>query len=218
MEDVALLAEAGRVTGSAASRRLRAQGKVPAVLYGHGTEPIALAVDRKELRAALTHEAGLNALITLKVGDARHLAMARQLQRAPVGGSLDHVDFVVVRRDEIVAVEVPVRVVGEAIEVERADGLVEQLLFSLLVHATPANIPPAIEVDVTNLTVGDSVRVSDLSLPEGAQTEMDPEEPVVIAQAARAEEELGEGGETAEGAATEPASGQDPTGGTASEE
>jgi len=218
MEDVALLAETGRVTGSAASRRLRAQGKVPAVLYGHGTDPIALAVDRKELRAALTHEAGLNALITLKVGDARHLAMARQLQRTPVGGSLDHVDFVVVRRDEIVAVEVPVRVVGEAIEVERADGLVEQLLFSLLVHATPANIPPAIEVDVTNLTVGDYVRVSDLSLPEGAQTEVDPEEPVVIAQAARAEEELGEADESAEGAAAEPAGGQDSTGGTSSEE
>ena len=99
MEEVTLTAEVGRPTGSRPSRRLRHDGKVPAVLYGHGTDPMALAVDGRELRNALTGDAGLNALITLQVDSESHLAMARHLQRHPVKGTVDHVDFVIVRRD-----------------------------------------------------------------------------------------------------------------------
>jgi large subunit ribosomal protein L25 len=97
---------------------------VPAVLYGHGTDPISLAVDSRELRNALTGDAGLNALITLKVDSDSHLAMARQLQRHPVKGSVDHVDFVIVRRDEIVTADIPITLVGEATEVNQNDGIV----------------------------------------------------------------------------------------------
>ena len=85
MEEVTITADPGRPTGSRASRRLRGSGKVPAVLYGHGTDPQALAVDARELRTALTGEAGLNALITLRVNSESHLAMARHLQRHPGG-------------------------------------------------------------------------------------------------------------------------------------
>jgi len=185
MNEVSLVADVGRVTGSAEARRLRTVGKVPGVLYGHGVEPLSLAVGSRELRAALTSDAGLNALISLDVGGERHLAMARQLQRHPVRRSLDHVDFVIVRRDEIVSAEVNIHLVGEALEVEHADGLVEQQMFSLVVHATPGNIPNAIEVDISALAIGDAIRVSDLKLPSGVATEVDPEDTVVAGQASR---------------------------------
>jgi len=91
MEEVSLVAETGRPSGTRPARRLRALGKVPAVLYGHGTDTISLTVDARDLRSALTGEAGLNALITLRVDGGQHLAMARHLQRHPVKGTVDHV-------------------------------------------------------------------------------------------------------------------------------
>jgi large subunit ribosomal protein L25 len=196
MEEVSLVADVGRVKGSSEARRLRAAGRVPAVLYGHGIEPITLTVNSRQLRAALTSESGLNALISLDVDGARHLAMARQLQRHPVRRSIDHVDFVIVRRDEVVSVEVPIHLVGEAEAVDRADGLVEQQLFSLVVQATPGNIPNAIEVDISGLSIGEAIRVGDLTLPAGATTDVDPDETVVAGQgsttAAQVEEEAEE--------------------------
>lgn len=183
MAEVVLAAQARHSTGSGESRRLRAAGKVPAVLYGHGIEPLSLTVDGRELRGALNREAGVNALLSLQVDSARHLAMARQLQRHPVRGTVMHVDFVIVRRDEIVEVEVPVHLVGEATEVNRADGVIEQQLFSVVINAKPGDIPNNLEVDISRLNVGDMVRVGDLKLPPGVSTEVDPEEPIVVATA-----------------------------------
>ncbi|MEA2686597.1 MAG: large subunit ribosomal protein [Actinomycetota bacterium] len=185
MAEVSLVAEVGRTTGSAAARRLRATGRIPAILYGHGIDPQPISVDRKSLRAALAHEAGLNALFELEVDGTRHLAMARQLQRDALKRSVSHVDFVIVRRDEIVSVEVPVRLVGEAELVDHADGMVEQQLFHLMIHAKPADIPSSVEVDITDLDIGDAIRVSDLQLPPGVTTDVDGDEPVVMGQATR---------------------------------
>jgi large subunit ribosomal protein L25 len=212
MDEVSLVADVGRVKGSAEARRLRTTGKVPGVLYGHGIDPLPLAVGSRELRAALTSDSGLNALISLDVGGTRHLAMARQLQRHPVRRTVDHVDFVVVRRDEVVSVEVNIHLVGEALEVDRADGLVEQQLFSLVVHATPGNIPNSIEVDISDLSIGEAIRVADLRLPEGVTTEVDPEDTVVAGQASRTATEVEEG--TAEATA---AAAEEPDGGAGSE-
>jgi large subunit ribosomal protein L25 len=201
MEEVTLTAELGRPTGSRPSRRLRHDGKVPAVLYGHGTDPMALAVDGRELRNALTGDAGLNALITLQVDSESHLAMARHLQRHPVKGTVDHVDFVIVRRDEIVTAEVPITLVGEATEVNQNDGIVEQQLFSLTIKAKPLEIPAGLEADISGLVIGEAVRVADLKLPSGVETEVDPEEAVVVGQPPAAVElpEPGEGEEAVEG-------------------
>ena len=211
MAEVRLAADARRVMGSGESRRLRAVGKVPAVLYGHGVESQALVVDARDLRNALNQEAGVNALLSLEVESTRHLAMARQLQRHPVRRTVTHVDFVIVRRDEIVSVEVPVRLTGEALEVERADGVAEQQLFTLLVHAKPLDLPAHIDVDVSELTLGGSIRVGDLRLPPGVSTEVDPDDAVVVATAATAvpEPEMAEAepeagaGEAGEAAAPE---------------
>lgn len=201
--EVVLTALSPRPTGSAAARRLRRDGKIPAVLYGHGTDPVSLAVDGRELRHALSGDAGLNALINLDVQGTKHLAMARHLQRDPVKGKLAHVDFLIVRRDEVISAEVPIHLTGEALDVHRNDGLVEQQLFALTVHAKPADIPHLIEVDVSDLTIGQTIRVSDLPLASGVTTDVDGEEPVVVGVASRLAADVEADAEAAEAAAAE---------------
>ena len=186
MAEQALQAEAGRATGSRASRRLRAQDKIPAVVYGHGIDPVSVAVVRRELRAALTTEAGMNALIDLGVDGQQHLTIVRDVQRDPVRNVVTHVDFVVVRRDEIISVDVPIVLTGVAEEVKRETGTVDQVLFELTVSATPGTIPNEFVYDISGMVIGDSVRVGDLPLPSGVTTEVDPEEPVAVAQVSRA--------------------------------
>src|ERR1700678_2432161 len=99
MAEITLVAEPGRLTGSSESRRLRASGRIPGVLYGHGGEGTSVSVDGREFRQALSGGAGLNQLLSLQVGSETHLAMARSLQRHPVRHTVIHVDFQIVRRD-----------------------------------------------------------------------------------------------------------------------
>jgi large subunit ribosomal protein L25 len=200
MPDITLAAEVGRPLGSAASRRLRRAGKIPAIVYGHGTEPVPVSVTAHDLRLALSGESGTNALLSLQAGDQTFLTLARALQRHPVRGTISHVDFQIVRRDEVIAAEVPVVLVGEAVEVHHGDGLVDQLLFSLTVNARPADIPTALEVDVSSLVIGASLRVADLSLPAGVTTDTDPDVAVAVGQPPRVQVGLEpEGGEAAAG-------------------
>jgi large subunit ribosomal protein L25 len=213
MAEIQLVAETGRPEGSRASRRLRRAGRIPAVVYGHGIDPIPVSVDAKELRVALNGEAGSRALLDLRVGPQRHLAVARQLERHPVRHTVTHVDFQVVSRDEIISADVPIVLVGEATAVSRGDGSVAQELLTLNVKARPSDLPPHIELDISELEIGMAVRVSDLQLPKGVETDIDPEHPVVVGQpphavvleeAPSAEEgEAGEAGGTAAGAEPE---------------
>src|SRR4051794_21580197 len=179
MAEITLQAQAGRPTGSRPANRLRHEGRIPGIIYGHGSDPVPISVDGRELRAALTTESGLNALLSLNVDGSSHLTMARELQRHPVRGTVTHVDFQIVRRDEIMSADVSVNLVGEAEAVNRADGLVEQSLHMLSINATPDRIPASIEVDISGLQIGDTIRVADLRLPEGVTTDVDPEDPVV---------------------------------------
>lgn len=181
MAEITLVAEPGRTTGSSESRRLRAAGRIPAVVYGHGIEGISISVDGRELRHALSGSSGSNQLLQLKVGSDTHLAMARVLQRHPVRHTVVHVDFQVVRRDEVISADVPVVLVGEARAVELEKGIIEQPLTSLSVNATPGRIPDSIEIDITDLAVGEGIRVGDLKLPSGVTTDVADEEIVVIA-------------------------------------
>jgi large subunit ribosomal protein L25 len=179
MPEIVLQAEAGRPLGSSASRRLRAEGKIPGVVYGHGTEPVPVAVAGRDLRVALSGEAGTNTLLSLKAGSKTYLTVARELQRHPVRGTITHVDFQIVRRDEIIAADIPIVLIGEAVEVHRGDGLVDQPLFTLPVRAKPADIPTNVEVEISGLTIGGVIRVGDLTLPKGVSVELDEEVPVV---------------------------------------
>ena len=182
MAEITLPVESGRPIGSRSSGRLRAAGKIPGVVYGHGIDPLPVAVDQRALRAALTTDAGLNALLDLQVDGASHLTLARELQRHPVRHNVIHVDFQIVRRDEVMSVDVPINLVGDAVQVHRGDGVIDQQVFSLTVQATPALIPNSIDIDISKLTIGDAVRVADVALPTGVETEVDPEVAIVIAQ------------------------------------
>ncbi|HUE58539.1 MAG TPA: 50S ribosomal protein L25 [Acidimicrobiales bacterium] len=203
MAEVTLVAETGRSTGSAESRRLRATGRIPAVVYGHGAEARSVSVDARDLRHALSGDAGLNQLLSLHIGSETHLALARALQRHPVRHTVLHVDFQIVRRDEVISAEVPLVLIGEAKAVEQERGIVEQLLNFLTVKATPDKIPGHIEIDISGLTVGDGIRVGDLKLPAGATTEVGAEEVIAQGSVTRAavEEEAAEAEEAAEGEA-----------------
>lgn len=185
MADIALDAEPRKDQGSSASRRLRSTGRVPGVVYGHGEKPIAVSVDGRALRQAFSTAAGENVLFDLAIGKEKHLAMARDLQRHPVRRTISHVDFLVVNRNEVVTAEVPLTLIGEALAVTRPGGNVEQALFTLHVKARPADIPASIEFDITELELGHSIRVSDLTVPKGVTIELDPETPVVVAIAPR---------------------------------
>jgi large subunit ribosomal protein L25 len=211
MPEITLAAEVGRPLGSAASRRLRHEGRIPAIVYGHGTDPVPVTVVARELRTALSGESGTNTLLSLRAGDQTFLTLARVLQRHPVRGTISHVDFQIVRRDEVISAEVPITLIGEAVEVQHGDGLVDQLLFALTINARPADIPTAMELDISELVIGASIRVADLSLPPGVTTDTDPDVAVVIGQPPRVqtegEGEAGAAGEGEDGAAPAQAEG-----------
>jgi large subunit ribosomal protein L25 len=205
MADVTLAAEVGRTQGSRATRRLRREGKIPGVIYGHGTDPVSIAVVARELRVALNGEAGANQLLSLETGSTTYLTLAREMQRHPIAQTVTHVDFQIVRRDEVIAADVSIVLTGEALEVQHGDGLVDQQMFTLAIKARPADIPTSVELDITNLNIGDQLRVSDLSLPAGVTTDVDPETAIAIGQPPRVVtlEAEGEGEPGEEGAATE---------------
>jgi large subunit ribosomal protein L25 len=205
-DDIILTAETGRPTGSSASRRLRATGKVPAVLYGRGAEPSPITVDWRDLRTALTTDKGLNALITLKVGSKKTTAIVKDMQRHPVRRDVLHVDFLSVDVDVSISTDVPILLEGEPVKVTREQGVVDHVLNALVIDAKPDAIPGHLTVDVSDLEIGQSITVGDLDLPEGVTTEVDPEETVVTAKLTslalteeEAEGEEGEEGEPAEG-------------------
>jgi large subunit ribosomal protein L25 len=201
MAETTLVAEAGRPSGSSAARRLRHDGRIPAVVYGPGVAPIPVSVAARDLRAALSTDAGLNAVLSLEVGGDTYLTMARELQRHPVRGSVTHVDFQVVDPNREVTAEVTITLTGEALELHRADGVLEQQMFSLTIKSRPADIPAHLEVDITNLVIGSAVRVSDIALPPDVITEVDPESIVAAGQPPRVQ--ALEEGEAVEGEAVE---------------
>ena len=211
MAELTLTAETGRATGSRPSNRLRAEGKIPGVVYGLGSDPKAVTVDWRSLRQCLTTDAGLNALINLDIDGEEHLSIVKELQRNPVKRTVTHVDFILIDRNADIEVEVPVVLEGEATLVERENGTVTQALFSLTIIAKPGSIPDQVTADISELEVGSSIRVGDLPLPSGVRTEVDPEDPVVLGEMTRASmdaaAEAGEG-EEGEGEGAAEASGE----------
>ncbi|MGH9228585.1 MAG: 50S ribosomal protein L25 [Acidimicrobiales bacterium] len=212
-DDIVLVAETGRPTGSPASRRLRATGRVPAVLYGRGAEPAPISVEWRDLRSALTTDKGLNALLTLKIGSKRTKAIVKEMQRHPVRRDVLHIDFLAVDVDKPITTDVPLLLEGEPEKVIRDDGVVEQILNVLIVTAKPDAIPGHIAVDVSDLEIGQHITVGDLRLPADVTTEADPGDTIVTAKltslalAEEEEEEEGEEGEEVEGVEGEGAEG-----------
>ncbi|MGH9024735.1 MAG: 50S ribosomal protein L25 [Acidimicrobiia bacterium] len=201
MADNSLLADSRADRGTRPAGRLRRAGKVPAVLYGLGTDTLTVTVPERELAHILASETGANTLITLQLDGEEHLALARQIQRHPTRGSVLHVDFIRVRRDVAVAAEVPVHLTGEPAGVLDG-GILEQLVFSLSIEAKPEDIPAAIESDIGHLELNGQLRVAELALPPGVSTVQEPDElvaQVVVPRGMEEEEEEAAEGEEVEG-------------------
>src|SRR5438034_5918839 len=164
--------------GKGSARKLRASGLVPGILYGHGMDPLKVAVDGRELYHVLHTGAGSNVLVDLQVGKDRHLAMPREIQRDHVRAQFLHIAFLAVRRDERITVDVPVHLVGESHGVKEG-GVVEHHLWDLKVECTPTNVPQSIEADITRLGIGDSLSVADIKTPPGTTILSSPDEAIV---------------------------------------
>lgn len=166
-QHITLTAERRTERGSAAARRLRAQGRVPAVIYGHGRQPEALSLWRTDLEKALAGGAVGTTLIELSVDGQPVKTLIREIQRTPVRRDIAHVDFYEVHADEAITVRVPIHLVGTPDGVRNAGGVLDQVLREIEIRVLPAYIPQRVELDVTALTIGKSLHVSDIKLEQG---------------------------------------------------
>ena len=157
-----ITAETRTEFGKGAARRIRREDKIPAVIYGHGNDPIHLTLPGHETMMALKH-GGTNALLELDVAGDTQLALAREVQVDPIRRVIEHVDFVAVRRGEKVTVDIPIHVVGDAVP----DSLVVTENSTIQVEAEATHIPELIEVSVQGAAIGTQVHARDLVLPEG---------------------------------------------------
>jgi large subunit ribosomal protein L25 len=160
-----LKAERRDSTGKETSHKVRAAGRVPAVVYGRGMEPIHVSVDSRELFHLLHTDAGMNVLVDLRVDGDHFLALPREIQRDLIRGRFIHVDFLRIARDEKITVEVPVHLVGESHGVKEG-GVIEHHLWNLDVECLPTDVPTHIDADITRLGINESLKVSDLEAPE----------------------------------------------------
>jgi large subunit ribosomal protein L25 len=197
VSEVRIAAELRTEFGKGAARRVRRARKVPAVIYGHGTQPRHISLPGHELMLALKSS---NVLLEIDIAGQRELTLPKSVQRHPVRGDLEHVDLVLVRRGERVKVDVPIQTVGEV----ASGALLTNELTELSVEAEATNIPEAIEVSVEGLAAGAQIHAKDIVLPTGVTLVSDPEQLVLhVSQAPTAEEVEAELAEAAEGVGIE---------------
>jgi large subunit ribosomal protein L25 len=192
MAEIRISAEPRENFGKGAARQLRRDGKIPAVLYGHKSDPVHLALPSHDLFMALKNA---NVLLNLDLGEGGHqLALPKAVQKDPVKRTIEHVDLLLVRRGEKVTVEVRIATTGEI----APGGLLEFTLNTLPIEAEATHIPSSIEVSVQGLGVGDQILAKDIELPRGASLAIDPEHAVLhVIQPAAAEPTAAEAAETA---------------------
>ncbi|MGI9595364.1 MAG: 50S ribosomal protein L25 [Acidimicrobiales bacterium] len=204
MAQTVVKATLGRDLGSRPSRRLRAEGRLPGVIYGLGKDPQTVAVDYAELRAALNVPTGMNTVFTLDIEGASETVLVRTVQRDPIKRVVTHADFLRIDPDQLVRVKVPIHMVGDSTNVTENGGMIEQQMFEIEVEVAPTAIPEVIEADVSIMTLERGLSVADLKFAD-AVTPLVAEEISVVApvipRAAKVDEEaeLGEDGEPIEG-------------------
>lgn len=203
-----LAAQSRTASGSAAARRMRAEGHIPAVVYGLGMTPISISVERRELRLALSGAAGVNTVLSLEVEGTTYPSVIKDLQRHPIKRTVSHIDFLTVNMNEELTVSVPLRLEGEAKAVVAEGGLVDPAVDHIEVSCTPGNIPDEFVIDITDMQPHDVIRLADVPMPKGVTATGDPDMPVVtilitaasVADAAsegEGEEAAAEGGDAA---------------------
>ncbi|MCP4036243.1 MAG: 50S ribosomal protein L25 [bacterium] len=191
MGEASLAVELRTETGKGFARRLREQGRIPAVLYGRGKDSVSLSVDAKLLdRLIKTSHAGLNTLIDLEgVSEVTgRMVLVKELQRHPVAGTLAHADFLEIDTSAKIHVAVPIRLLGTP-EGVKLGGILEHSMREIDLLCLATAIPDSIDIDVSEIEMGGSLHVSDLTLPEGIETSVDEQLPVAHVATPKAEEE-----------------------------
>jgi large subunit ribosomal protein L25 len=203
MASASLSAEARSDTGKGVARKLRAAGRVPGVVYGHGREPQSLSLVSRDLEKLLSTIAAGSTVIELTLGRATTKTLIREIQRHPFKKQILHIDFMELVAGEKVIVDIPLVFVGIPEGVRLSGALLEQIVHNIEVNVDPSNIPNHIDVDVTHLAMGHSLHVRDLKLPEGLEVLTDEDTTICAVIAPRAVVEEKAEGET-EAAAGEP--------------
>ena len=167
--------------GKGISRQLRRDSRIPAVVYGKGIEPVAVSVAQKDLQTAIAGEGGYNNLLTLNGGGSldKTMAIIADLQRDAVKGTIKHVDLHQINMSEKIRLHVPVLLTGAAHGVKVQGGLLDFAHHTLHIECLPASIPDNIEINVTDLKIGQSIHVSEVSMPAGVKALDNPKAPVV---------------------------------------
>ncbi|MBO8199614.1 50S ribosomal protein L25/general stress protein Ctc [Streptomyces smyrnaeus] len=195
MADVNISATIRNEFGKGSARRLRREEKVPAVIYGHGADPVHVALPSYDMMMALKTP---NVLIHLDVEGKKELVIPKAVQREAIRGFLVHIDLLTVKRGEKVEVEVPIHIEGE---LAPGQNLIEHVYNSLPVEAEATHIPESVTVSVEGLNVGDQILAKDITLPPNTSLAIEGDETVIQVLAAQAEEPAAEGAEAAEGEA-----------------
>ena len=181
-----LSASARDIGGKGVARKLRSEGRIPAVVYGHGREPQPLSINSRELDRLLDHIAAEATVIDLDIDGKPARTLIREIQRHPFKRQIMHVDFQELVAGETVVVRIPLVLVGLPAEVRTGGAIMDQTMRELEIEVDPVNMPNHIDVDVSELTIGHSVHVRDLKLPAGVTALVDEDASVVVIQAARA--------------------------------
>ena len=186
MATVSLSAKARDTVGKGNARKLRQTGEVPAVIYGHSREAQSLSLNTREVEKLLSQIAGTSTVVELTVDGKMARTLIREVQRHPFKRQVLHVDFQELVAGEKVTLSVPLRFHGTPIGVRDSGGILEEVVHEISLRVDPMTIPDHIDVDVTSLTIGHSLHISDLKLPEGAEIMDDEETTVAIVSAPRA--------------------------------
>lgn len=189
MEQRELAVKVRNTTGKGVARKLRQEGLIPAVFYGHKTEPVALSLNPTDLKKILSSESGRNTLITLKFDGAKDkVALLKELQVTPLKRAYLHADLFEVLMDEKITARVPIHFTGKAVGVKEG-GIEQHARRELDIRCLPGNLIDFVEVDVTSLAVGESLHVKDVKVPEGIEV-LDPAGDTVVAILAPAAEKI----------------------------
>ena len=201
MATAQLSATARKTSGKGAARTLRRDGRLPAVIYGHAREPLSLSIPAREFERLLERVAAENTVIELSIDGGMSRTLIREIQRHPVRRNVLHVDFQELVAGERVIVRIPIVLQGIPDGVRHAGGILNQIMQELECRVDPLNMPGKIEVDVTSVTIGRSVHVNEITIPEGVEVLDEPESTICVVAAPKAEEETPPPGATPEAAA-----------------
>ena len=206
--------------GSGESRRLRNEGFLPAVIYGLGMDPVSIAVNAREFTSALKTDAGSNVILNLEVGKSKYTTLAREIQRHPYKNEFLHIDLIQIDLTQNVEANVQVNFLGTPIGVKDEGGLVQTINSTITVSTLPSTIPASLDLDISELNVGENATVLDVKLPEGVELATEDDDSILVTitlpRAAIEEEEIDglegeglEGEEGAEGESSEETAGEE---------